>query len=152
MMIPQHQCNNLTIFIQKLLFQLENVVPMKFPGSSFVMRKGLPYTSFFNYQINQLRGSGILQYIYKKHNLKTPSCDPEEKLHSISLQKVVFPFLIYIIGAILAVVIFIIEKITATEKKVELRPNMDDYKMAKALSERRDVGVQCNLLSGHWQI
>ena len=127
------------------------VVPMEFPGSSFVMRKGLPYTSFFNYQINQLRGSGILQYIYKKHNLKTPSCDPEEKLHSISLQKVVFPFLIYIIGAILAFVIFIVE--IATEKKVELRPNiMDDYEMAKALSETRDVGVQCNLLSDHWQI
>ena len=124
---------------------------MEFPGSSFVMRKGLPYTSFFNYQINQLRGSGILQYIYKKHNLKTPSCDPEEKLHSISLQKVVFPFLIYIIGAILAFVIFIVE--IATEKKVELRPNiMDDYEMAKALSETRDVGVQCNLLSDHWQI
>ena len=77
--------------------------------------------------------------------MKTPSCDPKEKQNSISLQKVVFPFLIYIIGAILSIVILIIEKISATKKKVELRPNMDDYKEVKAMSERRDFGVQCNL-------
>ena len=87
------------------------VVQFKFPASTMVIQKELPFTKFLNREIGILRESGIIQQIYEKHAKKKHSCQTEEKPKPIQFKKVIFPFFVYIIGVISALAIFFIEKI-----------------------------------------
>ena len=52
-----------------------------------------------------------MQHLLEKHGAKKPPCQTEEKSKSIHIQKVIFPFFVYMIGIISALAIFFIEKI-----------------------------------------
>ena len=97
-------------------------MPINFAGSTFVVKKGLPYTVFLNYHISRLRNSGTLQQILRKHDPKEPTCISEEKTKSIHIQKVIFPFTIFWIGLLLSLAILLIENKTNNKLIPEITP------------------------------
>ena len=107
------------------------VVPFKFPASTMVIQKELPFTKFLNQQISKLRGSGIMQHLLEKHAKKKPLCQTEENPKPIQFKKVIFPFFVYMIGVISALAIFFIENIIAKRnEKVEteqVKHKMENY-------------------------
>ena len=118
------------------------VVQFKFPASTMVIQKELPFTKFLNREIGILRESGIIQQIYEKHAKKKHSCQTEEKPKPIQFKKVIFPFFVYIIGVISALAIFFIENIIVKRnEKVEteqVKQNMENY------SKNTKDEVQCD--------
>ena len=78
------------------------MVPLKLFGSSFAMKKSLPYTPFLSNEIKSLQESGTIQVIMKRYDdLKQKKCDGQntnEDANSLSYQKVIFPFLIVLCG------------------------------------------------------
>ena len=122
------------------------VVPIKFAASSIVIKKELPYTKFINHHISKLRGSGIMQHLLKKHATKKPLCQTEEKPKSIQFKKVIFPFFIYMIGALSAVAIFFVELIIA-HRNEEIDMSKQSHKIEK-YSNTNEIGVQCDLIQG----
>ena len=120
------------------------VVQFKFPASTMVIQKELPFTKFLNREIGILRESGIIQQIYEKHAKKKHSCQTEEKPKPIQFKKVIFPFFVYIIGVISALAIFFIENIIVKRnEKVEteqVKQNMENY------SKNTKDEVQCTVL------
>ena len=93
------------------------VVPIKFPASTMVIQKELPFTKFLNREISMLRESGIMQHLFEKHAKKKPLCQTEENPKPIQFKKVIFPFFVYIICVIPALAIFFIENIIAKRMK-----------------------------------
>ena len=79
------------------------------------IQKGLPYTCFMNHEITKLRGSGMLQLFFLRHASKTPTCNysdgNDNTVVSLSIQKIVFLFVIILLGMVLSVKIFAVEKI-----------------------------------------
>ena len=129
------------------------VVPIKFPASTMVIQKELPFTKFLNQQISKLRGSGIMQHLLEKHGAKKPPCQTEEKSKSIHIQKVIFPFFVYMIGIISALAIFFIEKIISHRNETiqtdkESGSCQDilsiSFSSQENYSKNTDVGVQCD--------
>ena len=120
--------------------QLEMVVPIKFPASTMVIQKELPFTKFLNQQISKLRGSGIMQHLLEKHAKKKPLCQTEENPKPIPFKKVIFPFFVYMIGVISALAIFFIENIIAKRNE---KVDTDKGSYSKTV----EVGVQCDLIS-----
>ena len=93
------------------------LVKMQETLSSIGVKKDLPVTKFLNYELNKLRESGILQNI-----LVNPkeNCPLDENPKAITFSKMVFLFAIFVLGGILSILIFILERAFSNEKDATL--------------------------------
>ena len=89
------------------------VVRMQDEMVSIGVKKALPFTKFLNYELNKLRGSGVLQNILA---IPTQTCPLDENLMPIAFSKIVFLFTVLVLGVILSIIIVIIEKAILIKK------------------------------------
>jgi hypothetical protein len=86
--------------------------PQKLWDASFGVTKKFPFARFMNHEITRLRGSGMLDAILEKHGMKKPICEEtNDEVKSISIQKVILPFVIVSLGMTLALLILAAEKL-----------------------------------------
>ena len=89
------------------------VVKMPDILGSIGVKKAFPLTRFLNNELNKIRGSGVLQNIMA---ISKQNCPLDEKQTPITLQKMVLLFTVFLLGGILSIIIFIIEKAISNEK------------------------------------
>ena len=89
------------------------IVKMQDALGSFGVKKALPFTKFLNYQLNKLRGSGVLQNILTIHK---KNCPLNENPMPITFHKMVFLFTVFVLGGILSIIIFTFERAVSYEK------------------------------------
>ena len=100
---------------------------------SIGMKKGSPYTPFLNYQINKLRVTGILQNTLTRHEMIKNPCghiDEGDGPISISIKKVVFLFVILIVGSVTSALVLFIEKGIAAIKSEQVEEQEDQIRAA----------------------
>ena len=89
------------------------VVQIGMPPKSFAVKKNFPYARFLNYEITKLRESGMIDVILTRNQFKPPQCQDQEteetNQEKISLQKVILPFTLILIGMIFACIVLSIE-------------------------------------------
>ena len=76
-------------------------------------KKALPFTKFLNYELNKLRGSGVLQ-----NALAVPkqNCPRDENLIPIIFSKMIFLFTVFVLGGALSIITFIFERALSNTK------------------------------------
>ena len=89
------------------------IVKMQDALGSFGVKKALPFTKFLNYQLNKLRGSGVLQNIL---TIPKQNCPLNENPMPITFHKMVFLFTIFVLGGILSIIIFTFERALSYKK------------------------------------
>ena len=89
------------------------VVKMQDDLLSIGLKKGLPFTKFLNHELNKLRGSGVLQNILA---IPTRTCPLDEKTMPITFHKMIFLFTVLVLGVILSIITFIIERAILVKK------------------------------------
>ena len=102
------------------------VVKMQDDLLSIGVKKGLPFTKFLNHELNKLRGSGVLQNILA---IPTQTCPLDEKTMPITFHKMIFLFTALVLGVILSIITFIIEKAILVKKfstSEKIEANMGD--------------------------
>ena len=102
------------------------VVKMQDDLLSIGLKKGLPFTKFLNHELNKLRGSGVLQNILA---IPTQTCPLDEKTMPITFHKMIFLFTALVLGVILSIITFIIEKAILVKKfstSEKIEANMGD--------------------------
>ena len=89
------------------------VVKMQDVLASIGVKKALPFTKFLNYELNKLRGSGVLQ-----NALAVPkqNCPLDENPSPITFSKMIFLFNVFILGGTLSIIIFIMERAVSNKK------------------------------------
>ena len=114
--------------------------------ASIGVKKTLPFKKFLNNELNKIRGSGLLQNI-----MTTPkeNCPLDEKLMPITLPKMVFLFTVFVLGGILSIIIFIIERAISNKKYGTLdKLDSKQFNMNTAqTSESNEIGGECNQYS-----
>ena len=119
------------------------VVKMQDVVASFGVRKGLPFTKFLNYELNKLRGSGVLQNILA---VPVPNCPLDENLMPIAFSKTVSLFTLFVLGGILSIIIFIVESAVSNKEDGTLE-KMDEKECNKVkgkISKTDEIKIQCN--------
>ena len=101
----------MTEFIQSnesLVCQLKAVWTTKYPlwSSSAALPKGSPFTQIMNSAINELRENGGLDLIQQKDLLKSKSCPASTIKNTLSLNKVLSPFLMLLFSIVVSFFIF----------------------------------------------
>ena len=93
--------------------QVEMIVKMQDDLASIGVKKALPFTKFLNYQLNKLRGSGVLQ-----NALAVPmkNCPQDDNLMPITFHKMIFLFTVFVLGGTLSIIIFIVERAVSNKK------------------------------------
>ena len=88
---------------------------IKIPGvlESIGVKKDLPFTKFLNYELNKLRGSGVLQNILA---VPEQSCPINENPTPITFSKMVCLFTVFVLGGTVSIFIFIIERAISKKK------------------------------------
>ena len=112
---------------------MEAVVTIEGIPVSIGMKKGSPYTPFLNYQINKLRMTGILQNTLTRHEMIKNPCghiDEGDGPISISIKKVVFLFVILIVGSVTSALVLFIEKGIAAIKSEQVEEQEDQIRAA----------------------
>ena len=102
------------------------VVKMQDDLLSIGVKKGLPFTKFLNYEVNKLRGSGVLQNILA---IPTQTCPLDEKTMPITFHKMIFLFTVLVLGVILSIITFIMERAILMKKfgtLEKIEANMED--------------------------
>ena len=94
------------------------VVTMQDVLESIGVRKALPFTKFLNYELNKLRGSGVLQNVLA---IPKQSCPLDENPMPIAFSKTVSLFTVFVLGGILSIIIFIFERAVSNEKDGKLK-------------------------------
>ena len=89
------------------------VVKMPDILGSIGVKKAFPLTRFLNNELNKIRGSGVLQNIMA---ISKQNCPQDEKQMPITLHKMVLLFTVFVLGGILSIIIFIIERAISNEK------------------------------------
>ena len=121
------------------------VVKMQDGLGSIGVKKDLPFTKFLNYELNKLRESGILQNILV--NLKE-NCPLDENPKAITFSKMVFLFAVFVLGGILSILIFILERTFSKNKKdgtvEKIYGNQQDM-IKGGKPKTNEIGVQCNM-------
>ena len=84
-----------------------------------------------------------MQHLLEKNATKKPLCQTEEKPKPIQFKKVIFPFLVYIIGVISALAIFFIENIIA-KRNEKVETETGKHKIENNSKTIKDE-VQCDL-------
>ena len=99
---------SITFFFTKVTM----IVPFKTQlPLSFGVRKGWPYTRFLNHHLNKMRDNGQLQNILERNALKKHSCETQDGPISIQFTKMIFPFIIFLVGGTVSVSLFFAEKV-----------------------------------------
>ena len=80
---------------------------------SIGVKKALPFTKFLNYELNKLRGSGVLQNIL---TVPKQSCPFNENPTPITFSKMVCLFTFFVLGGTVSILIFIIERAISKKK------------------------------------
>ena len=109
------------------------VVKMQDVLSSIGVKKALPFTKFLNYELNKLRGSGVLQNIIA---IPKQNCPLNEKPMPITFSKMVFLFTVFVLGLALSIIIFIFERAASNEKNGTLE-RIDGSAIAQATRQQR---------------
>ena len=120
------------------------VVKMQEPLSSIGVKKAWPLTKFLNHELNKLRGSGVLQNIMA---ISKQNCPQDEKLTPITLQKIVLLFTVFVVGGILSIIIFMIERAISNKRFNTFNKNESNQcniNPGRAL-ENNEIGGQCNI-------
>jgi hypothetical protein len=121
------------------------VIKMQDVLGSIGVRKALPFTKFLNYELNKLRGLGVIQ----KNAFAAPeqNCPLNENPLPITIFKMVFLFSVFIIGGTLSIIIFIFERAVSRQKDGILENT--DGRQCKTTKGRipktSEIGVQCNI-------
>ena len=108
------------------------IVPFKTQLSlSFGVRKGWPYKRFLNHHLNRMRENGQLQSILERNALKKHSCQTQDSPISIQFTKMIFPFIIFLVGGTVAVSLFFAEKVAfgrfnSSESSLTAHSNLSD--------------------------
>jgi hypothetical protein len=112
--------------------------------ASIGIKKSLPITKFLNYEMNKLRGSGVLQNTLAHHK---QSCPLDENLILITFSKMVSLFSVFVLGGILSIIIFIFESAVSRQKDGTLE-NIDGNQcnvIKGRIPTTNEIGVQCNI-------
>ena len=97
---------------------------------SIGVKKALPFTKFLDYELNKLRGSGVLQNVLA---IPKRNCPLDENSMPIAFSKTISLFTVFILGGILSIIIFIFERVVSNEKDGTLK---------------KIDGKQCNTIKG----
>ena len=89
------------------------VVKMQDVLKSIGVKKALPFTKFLNYELNKLRGSGVIQNVFA---IPEQNCPLNENPTPITFFKMVFLFSVFVLGGILSIIIFIFESAVSRQK------------------------------------
>ena len=120
------------------------VVKMQDVLGSIGAKKALPFTKFLNYGLNKVKGSGVLQNIFA---IPKRNCPLDENPIPITFFKMVFLFVVFIVGVILSSIIIILEKAVWNEKD-DILEEIDgkQCKMCKQrIPETSEIRDQCNI-------
>ena len=99
--------------------------------ASIGVKKSLPVTKFLNYEMNKLRGSGVLQNILA---IPKQSCPLNENPMPITFSKIIFLFSVFVFGGMFSIIIFIFERAVSNGKDGRLEK--DDVKQCKMCRQR----------------
>ena len=119
------------------------VVKMQDVAASIGVKKGLPLTKFLNYELNKLRGSGVLQNVLA---IPKQSCPLDENLMPITFSKTVFLFTVFVLGGILSIIMLIVEKAVSNKKDGTLK-KIDEKQcniVKENFSKTDEIEIQCN--------
>ena len=112
--------------------------------ASIGVKKSLPVTKSLNYEMNKLRGSGVLQNILA---IPKQSCPLNENLMPITFHKMIFLFSVFVLGGMLSIIIFIFESAVSRQKDGTLE-NIDGNQcnvIKGRIPKTNEIGVQCNI-------
>jgi hypothetical protein len=119
------------------------VVKMQDVLGAIAVKKGLSFTKFLNYELNKLRGSGVLQNVLA---IPKQSCPLDENPMPIAFSKTVFLFTVFVLGGILSLIIFIVER--AVSNKNDGTLTKVDEKQCNTIKGRISkpdkIKIQCN--------
>ena len=119
------------------------VVKMQDVVASIGVKKGLPFTKFLNYELNKLRGSGVLQNVLA---IPKQNCPLDENPMPISFSKMVFLFSVFVLGGILSIIILIVESAVSNKKDGTLK-KIDEKQcniVKENFSKTDEIEIQCN--------
>ena len=119
------------------------VVKMQDVAASIGVKKGLPLTKFLNYELNKLRGSGVLQNVLA---IPKQNCPLDENLMPITFSKMVFLFIVFVLGGILSIIMLIVEKAVSNKKDGTLK-KIDEKQcniVKEKFSKTDEIEIQCN--------
>ena len=110
---------------------------------SIGVKKGLPFTKFLNYELNKLRGSGVLQNVLA---IPKQNCPLDENSTPIAFSKTIFLFTVFVLGGILSIIIFIFERVVSNENNGTLKKiNGKQCNTIKGrISKPDDIETRCN--------
>ena len=111
--------------------------------ASIGVKKSLPVTKFLNYEMNKLRGSGVLQNIL---TIPKQNCPLNENPMPITFHKMVFLFTVFVLGGILSIIIFIFERAVSNEKDGKLKKidGKQCITIKRRISKTDENETQCN--------
>ena len=110
---------------------------------SIGVKKALPFTKFLNYELNKLRGSGVLQNVLA---IPKQNCPLDENPMPIAFSKMVSLFTVFVLGGILSIIIFIFERAVSNEKDGKLK-KIDEKQcitIKRRISKMDEIETQCN--------
>ena len=119
------------------------VVKMQDVAASIGVKKGLPLTKFLNYELNKLRGSGVLQNVLA---IPKQNCPLDENPMPITFSKMVFLFIVFVLGGILSIIMLIVEKAVSNKKDGTLK-KIDEKQcniVKEKFSKTDEIEIQCN--------
>ena len=93
---------------------------------SIGVKKALPFTKFLNYELNKLRGSGVLQNVLA---IPKQNCPLDENPMPIAFSKTVSLFTVFVLGGILSIIIFTFER-AVSYKRDGTQEEIDDRAIA----------------------
>ena len=119
------------------------VVKMQDVLGSIGVKKALPFTKFLNYELNKLRGSGVLQNVLA---IPKQNCPLDENSMPIAFSKTISLFTVFILGGILSIIIFIFERVVSNEKDGTLKKidGKHCYTIKRRISKMDDIETRCN--------
>ena len=110
---------------------------------SIGVKKALPFTKFLNYELNKLRGSGVLQNVLA---IPKQNCPLDENPMPIAFSKMVSLFTVFVLGGILSIIIFIFERAVSNEKDGKLKKidGKQCITIKRRISKTDEIETQCN--------
>ena len=110
---------------------------------SIGVKKALPFTKFLNYELNKLRGSGVLQNVLA---IPKQNCPLDEKPMPIAFSKTVSLFTVFVLGGILSIIIFIFERAVSNEEDGKLKKidGKQCITIKRRISKTDEIETQCN--------
>ena len=120
------------------------VVKMQDVLGSIGVKKALPFTKFLNYELNKLRGSGVLQNVLA---IPKQNCPLDENSTPIAFSKMISLFTVFVLGGILSILIFILERTFSNKKDATFEKIYGNQRntIKGGNPKTNEIGVQCNM-------